>query len=194
MRTYPPKIECICPECGVHYWLSKSRVLVHKFCSLRCAIAGRSGTKSPLWKGGRCIPKDPKAAISLTVAVGAKAPRALEHRVIAERALGHALPKGAEVHHFNVNRHDNRGVNLVICENHAYHYLLENRGRRLRDTGSLDLKRCRRCNDIKPLALFNHNKSVWDGKARYCKECSHQKHREEYLRKKETQSLTKELL
>lgn len=39
------------------------------------------------------------------------------HILVAEKALGRTLPKGAEVHHVNEDRADNRNTNLVICEN-----------------------------------------------------------------------------
>lgn len=51
-----------------------------------------------------------------------------EHLVLAERALGHALPKGTHVHHFNGVRADNKR-NLVICQDAAYHCLLHRRQR-----------------------------------------------------------------
>lgn len=58
--------------------------------------------------------------------------RTYEHILVAERALGKKLPKGAVVHHINLDTHDNRGSNLVICPNEAYHRLLH---RRMREVG-----------------------------------------------------------
>ncbi len=52
-----------------------------------------------------------------------------EARTVAERALGHPLPKGAEVHHVNGRPRDNRPQNLVICQNRAYHLFLHERMR-----------------------------------------------------------------
>lgn len=56
--------------------------------------------------------------------------RTYEHIVVAERVLGRRLPSGAVVHHVNLDTHDNRPCNLVICPNEAYHRLLH---KRLRD-------------------------------------------------------------
>ena len=50
-----------------------------------------------------------------------------EHTLRAEKALGHALPKDAEVHHWYGNP-----PTLVICPNEAYHQLLHMRERQAR--------------------------------------------------------------
>ena len=90
----------------------------------------RSGSLHPCWKGGRI-----KSAGGYVYLWKPSHPRAtstgyvLEHRVIAERALGKFLPVDAIVHHVNGNGHDNRPRNLVICENIAYHSLLHARAR-----------------------------------------------------------------
>lgn len=48
-----------------------------------------------------------------------------EHRVILETAFGRPLPPRAEGHHVNGNGRDNKRGNLVLCEDHSYHMLLE---------------------------------------------------------------------
>lgn len=68
-----------------------------------------------------------------------------EHVVLAERALGKALPAGAEVHHVNEDRKDNGRGNLVVCQDHAYHSLLHVRARALRATGDASKRLCCRC-------------------------------------------------
>ena len=55
-----------------------------------------------------------------------------EHVLVAERALGKPLPKGAIVHHVNGKPWDNfTPFNLVVCPNQDYHLLLHRRAREL---------------------------------------------------------------
>lgn len=70
---------------------------------------------------------------------------AYEHVLVAERALGHALPPGAQVHHVNENPADNRPSNLVICQDNAYHALLHCRARALAACGNPDGRKCTYC-------------------------------------------------
>lgn len=68
-----------------------------------------------------------------------------EHIEIAERALGHPLPRGAEVHHADGDPANNAPANLVICPSRRYHLLLHTR-MRARDTcGNPDWRHCVHC-------------------------------------------------
>ena len=68
-----------------------------------------------------------------------------EHVLVAEAALGHALPRGALVHHRNEHRADNRGDNLVICQDRSYHVLLHARLKAYRATGDAHARQCKHC-------------------------------------------------
>ncbi len=68
-----------------------------------------------------------------------------EHIIIAEKALGKYLPKGAVVHHINQIKTDNRNENLLICENDSYHQSLHRRLRAYLETGNADTRLCYFC-------------------------------------------------
>lgn len=71
--------------------------------------------------------------------------RKYEHILVVEKALGHPLPEGAEVHHLNGRGSDNRPENLVACQDHAYHELLHLRQRALAGGGDASFRRCSVC-------------------------------------------------
>lgn len=70
-----------------------------------------------------------------------------EHVLIAEKALGGYLPKGAVVHHVNEVKHENRNTNLVICQDHAYHFLLHRRTKAFRACGNPTWRSCTFCHE-----------------------------------------------
>lgn len=68
-----------------------------------------------------------------------------DHILKAEAALGKPLPAGAEVHHVNGDRRDNRPGNLVVCQDAEYHKLLHWRQRAKDACGNPDHRRCGVC-------------------------------------------------
>jgi hypothetical protein len=67
------------------------------------------------------------------------------HTLIAEKALGRALPKDAEIHHLDGNGKNNSRSNLVICPDHAYHALLHKRTKALDACGNANWLKCVLC-------------------------------------------------
>lgn len=65
-----------------------------------------------------------------------------EHRYLAAKALGKALPDGSVVHHHNGKM---QGGDLVICQDNAYHKLLHRRQRAYEATGDPRKRKCPFC-------------------------------------------------
>lgn len=109
-------------------------------------IMAPRGVAHPNWRGGRA-----RHSAGYTEIYQPTHPRAMqrgyvfEHLLVAELALGRALPLKAEVHHVNHQPADNRPSNLVICENHAYHHLLHRRARAYAASGSARGIKCMYC-------------------------------------------------
>lgn len=125
------RCECGCGECP-----ARGKRFIHGHHA--------KGAGNGRWKGGRrtvdgypqlWIPSHPRAVLGYIP----------EHVHKAEQALGTHLPSGAEVHHVNELRTDNRNCNLVICHDHAYHCLLHKRMKAYKASGNPLAGFCRFC-------------------------------------------------
>jgi hypothetical protein len=99
-------------------------------------------------------------------AIGINGITRLEHRVIAERALGHALPPKSVVHHVDGNRLNNSPSNLVICPDESYHNLLHRRQKALDACGNAEYKQCRYCKEYD----HENNLTRYGGYHRKCRQ------------------------
>lgn len=115
---------CRIPECG-----EKAVVSGERLCSFhyRKHVAGFPLTNKRSIRADGTGTMDKNGYIVVKVGGVAK----FEHVLIAEKALGKPLPKGAQVHHVNERKGDNRNNNLVVCPSDAYHKLLHQRMRQL---------------------------------------------------------------
>lgn len=131
------------------------------------------GEQHQNYRGGRYVPKSDREYVTILKEDHPRAHRGRvkEHIVVAEQAVGGPLPEGAEVHHENGDKLDNRPENLTVCLSRKEHMVREAKLRRLGDLGSLDLRRCSDCKAVKALTEFHQNKNKWDGRNHVCKQC-----------------------
>jgi hypothetical protein len=106
----------------------------------------KRGSANGHWRGGRV-----KMTIGYVLLKVPGHPHAddrgyhLEHRLVVERVLGKLLRPTAPVHHVNQVRSDNRNLNLVACQDAAYHQLLHRRQRASLACGDTNAMPCEIC-------------------------------------------------
>ena len=133
--AYPPGSTCMVDGCG-------GKIVAKHLCAMHYGRKKRHG--------------DPNTRVTAPAGAGTTrndgyrahkvdGRETLEHRAIAEQALGRPLPPEAEVHHANADRGDNGRGNLVICPNRAYHQLIHQRMRALDACGHADWLKCTYC-------------------------------------------------
>ena len=117
---------CTIDDCG-------RKIIAHDMCWKHYLRVRKYGdprvNKRPNLFSGRSLHQDGYIQIH----VGDNVYR-FEHVLMAEKALGHSLPKGALVHHVDRDKANNNTKspwNLVVCPNQSYHLLLHVRARSL---------------------------------------------------------------
>lgn len=152
-KKYPNKI---CPQCNKSFEIKVKHPHI-VFCSVKCSglyrrgipawnkgkkmslktrmkMAGRSGSKSSTWKGGKTIRRAGYVWISCPDHPHKSyANYVYEHRLVMERHIGRYLKKEEVVHHINKNTSDNSIDNLILFKNnseHIKHHLKERYARK----------------------------------------------------------------
>lgn len=97
------------------------------------------------WRGGTSLHTSGYPLVWAPTHPRASSGYVLEHIILAEKALGRHLPDGVEVHHANLIRGQNRGGNLVICQDASYHRLVHRRTAAFRACGHADWRKCKHC-------------------------------------------------
>ena len=101
-----------------------------------------------------------------------------EHRLIAESALGHLIPKGVEVHHHSK-------AQLVLCESRSYHILLHNRKKALEACGHATWRHCCDCD------AYKHTDEFYTKRTGICKKCSQIRSKDYYESNKDETVITR---
>ena len=100
--------EKSCVVCGETFRAASQRV-DRRHCSVACAAVNRRGASNASWSGGRHV--SPAGYVRISLGGGN---RALEHRVVMERALGRPLRSDEHVHHVDGDKQNNEVGNLRV--------------------------------------------------------------------------------
>ena len=149
--------------CSAHY---------HSFMRYGDPLVARHGVRGTGWfdkKGYKYLPEDKKSK--------------RVNRMVAEKVLGHPLPKGSVVHHVDENIHNNANNNLVICQSYGYHRQIHMRMDALMATGNAKWRKCPICHEYDD----PQNMSCW-GVVAVHRICMNERRKLYYHRRKERKS------
>ena len=109
---------------GQNAW-NKGKKMNKEYCErMKRPRISRRQSKSHQWSGGKKTNADGYiAVISPDCKPNDKAKFILEHRLVAEEAMGRKLKREEIVHHINGDKRNNRNSNLLICTQ-SYHRFL----------------------------------------------------------------------
>lgn len=124
------------------------------------------GPEHPLWRGRSSVTASGYLAWRMPDHPNAnRRGFVMEHVLVAARALGQPLPRGAQVHHIDGDRQNNAPSNLVICQDQAYHSLLHQRARAIAACGHATWRSCPFCHEYDdPANMIRHSTT----KLQYC--------------------------
>jgi hypothetical protein len=103
------------------------------------------GERNNHWNGGRT---ENRGYVSIAMSDHPQADAhgfVREHILICEKVLGKLLPPGAIPHHVDGNPSNNENSNLVLCQDQAYHMLIERRARAFNACGHARWRKCQYC-------------------------------------------------
>lgn len=129
----PSKTMCICSHCGKEFYVHTNKIAkghkyktnVGRFCSRSCLLSYQHNHNALFAPQ----PSTLDHAGYVCVRLGRYSKR-VEHRIVAERALGRPLKKNEVVHHINMDKTDNRPCNLIICDQKYHAWLHSEMARR----------------------------------------------------------------
>jgi hypothetical protein len=133
---------CRC-DCGAERRVVGSNLRNGKSKGCGCGRIGLKGERNGHWNGGRYINH---SGYVMIYNPGHK--RAMqngyvrEHILLAEKALGHELPEGVQIHHMGDSEDNSK---IIICQDQQYHFLIHSREKAMLACGNPAWRKCKFC-------------------------------------------------
>ncbi len=103
-------------------------------------------TESPSWRGGQTVSTAGRVCIyNPSHHRSQRQGYVFQSILVAEKALGKPIPPPIEIHHVNSDKGNDKNINLVVCEDRAYHMLLHQRKRAYDACGNGSWLKCWIC-------------------------------------------------